>query len=352
MYRLLLSQRLIYRVFRHLILFASMVLLFSWVTMARAEPPASFMHAFWVVFVNALFFFGYAYLTVYILIPGLLVRRKIFLFFLTFIVAGICLSLVKFLVSDMVFYGAISPENNAPGNLISISGVLVNTKDMTFIVALFAIAKYARDHYLVRSNIRELEQKGLEAKIKLLDHHLDPHVIFNNFNSLYSISISRPGHLAPTVKKIKSILYYLFMESREEKIQLGREIEMIENYIGLEKLRFGERLDVQVMKTGETDRLKIAPLILYSFVENCFVHGAGQDTRRPWIRIEIQTEGSRLRFLAANSVAGYAREQRDSRKKSTSENTIRRLELQYPDSHRLTIREKRYEHSVELNMTL
>ena len=352
MYRILLSQKLIYRFFRHCILFISMVLLFSWVTMARWENTGSSMDAFRVVFINALFFFGYAYLTVYLLIPGLLVRRKIALFFLTFIIAGVCLSLLKFLVSDIVFYGAISPENTSPHNIISVSYILVNTKDMTFIVALFAIVKYARDHYLLQSNIRELERKGLEAKIKLLDHQLDPHVIFNNFNSLYAISISRPDYLSPTVKKIKTILYYLFRESREEKIMLDREIEMIENYIGLEKLRFGERLDIQVMKSGNSEGLRIAPLILYSFVENCFVHGAGQDTRRSWIRIEIHIEDSRLRFLAANSVSGFVRDQRESRKKSTSENTLRRLELQYPNNHRLTIREKRYEHSVELNMAL
>ena len=74
----------------------------------------------------------------------------------------------------------------------SFPALLVNTKDMTFIVALFAIVKYARDHYFLNQISENCNEKGLEAEIKLLEHQMDPHVIFNNFNNLYSISIERP----------------------------------------------------------------------------------------------------------------------------------------------------------------
>jgi LytS/YehU family sensor histidine kinase len=225
---------------------------------------------------------------------------------------------------------------------------------MTFIVAIFAIAKFARDHYILKTNIEELEQKGLEAEIKLLEHHMDPHVIFNNFNSLYSISLYRPEHLKATVKKLKSILQYLFTESKQKKVLLTKEVEMIENYIGLEKLRYGERLIVEFTQEGNFLGLEIAPLILYSFVENCIVHGAGEDIRDSWIRIRIAVEEGRLQFCAANSVSDHTREiiGAGNGKRRSSENSIRRLELQYPNNHRLAIREKRNEHIVELNMSL
>jgi LytS/YehU family sensor histidine kinase len=351
MYRILFSQKLIYRVFRHLILFLTMVLSFTWIIMFRSHHP-DFVKAIIMVIVNALFFFGYSYLTIYILIPSLVPKRRFILFFIFFLAAGFLFSALKFMGSDIVLYQSIAPENYSSSGIPSLRHILINTKDMTFIVALFTMTKYAKDHYLVQSNIRELEKKALEAEAKLLDHHLDPHVIFNNFNSLYSISITRPELLEPTVRKIRTILHYLFGESRENKILLGREIEMIENYIGLEQLRYGERLDVQVEKSGDSGSLRIAPLILYSFVENCFVHGACEDTRKSWIRIGIRIEDSRLQFTAANSVSERIRDQREPRTRSTSENSLRRLELQYPNSHRLTIRENRSEYHVALNMIL
>jgi len=329
-----------------------MVLLFSWVAHSQMGEEGDFFMGFIMVFVNALFFFGYAYLTVYLLIPYLLVRQKILLFLLSFLVIGIGLSLLKFIFSDFIFYEAISPEDTSSTNMIVLSDILVNTKDMTFIVALFALAKYARDHFLLESNIRELQRKGLEAELKLIQHQMDPHVIFNNFNNLYSISMYRPDYLKSTVKKLKAILHYLFTDSKSNKVLLVKEIEMIENYIGLERLRYGDRLDVSFKMEGKFNGLYIAPLILYSFVENCFVHGAGEDPRKSWITIELTMKDTRLCFRAANSVLEHNMAKRTNERTGANENSVRRLELQYPNSHRLTIREKAHEHIVELNVIL
>ena len=353
MYNLFISQSLLFRIIRHLLLFVSMVLLFGWVAASDRTDQLNYWQSLLVVFYHALFFFGYAYLTVYLLIPYLLVRKQFIAFTLLLLVSGVALSMLKFTFSDFLFYQAIAPENGAAADaVLSFSGILVNTKDMTFIVALFALVKFARDRYIVEANIRELQRKGLEAELKLLEHHMDPHVIFNNFNSLYSISINKPFILKATVKKLKSVLNYLFNESKKDKVLLSTEVEMIENYIGLEKLRFGDRLDITFTREGQLGGLKIAPLILYSFVENCFVHGAGETPYQSWIRIDLNVKDSRLFFLAANSVSERPGEERDQRKAGTSENSLRRLELQYPNSHRVTIRERSHEHQVELNVSL
>ncbi|MCK4879470.1 MAG: histidine kinase [Bacteroidales bacterium] len=348
MYNLLISQKLIIRIFRHLVLFLTMVFLFAWVAYSRTGEPGSFWRGYAMVFTNAIFFFGYAYITVYLLIPHLLLKRRIFTFFISFVLAGLGLSLLKFLFSDYIFYQAIAPENATSGSLFSLRALVVNTKDMTFIVAIFALVKFARDHYTLELNNRELQRKELEAELKLIEHQMDPHVIFNNFNNLYSISIYRPEHLKPTVKKLKAILHYLFNESKSDKVLLEKEVEMIENYIGLETLRFGDRLKVHFKSEGQMSGLKIAPLILYSFVESCFVHGAGENSRKSWIRIELKVQDSRLRFVATNSLSGS----REYGNGGSNENSIRRLELEYPNSHRLAIREKKNEHEVELHVSL
>jgi sensor histidine kinase YesM len=351
MYQLLLSQKLTIRIGRHLVLFISMVFLFAWVAYTRNGEPGRFWREYIMVLTNALFFFGYAYITVYLLIPGFLLKRKILLFVTLFIAAGLGLSLLKFLASDYIFYEAITPEGSVPGNIFSLRALLVNTKDMTFIVALFALAKYARDHYSLEIRNRELQRKELEAELRLIEHQMDPHVIFNNFNNLYSISIYRPEYLKSTVQKLKAILGYLFNESKRDKVLLEKEVEMIRNYIGLETLRFGDRLKVTFKAEGQFHGIKIAPLILYSFVESCFVQGAGENPEKSWINIEVKVQDSRLRFLASNSVSESAASIREL-KSEGNENSIRRLELAYPNSHRLAIRETKNEHQVELHLSL
>lgn len=351
MYKLILGQKLSIRILRHLVLFFTMVLLFAWVAYSRSGESGSFWKGYFMVFTNAIFFFGYAYICVYLLIPRLLLKRRVLVFLLVFVVTGLGLSLLKFFFSDYIFYQAIAPENAATGKLISFKALLVNTKDMTFIVAVFALAKFARDHYRLELNNRELQRKELEAELKLIEHQMDPHVIFNNFNNLYSISIYRPEHLKSTVKKMQTILHYLFKESKNNKVMLEKEVDMIENYIGLETLRFGDRLSVSFKSTGHMNGLKIAPMILYSFVESCFVHGAGENTMKSWIRIELTVQDSRLRFIAVNSVSGSRNDPAGSNGRK-NENSIRRLELAYPNSHRLAIRERKTEHEVELHVSL
>lgn len=352
MHKLFASQKLFHKILRHIFLFVTMVLLFAWVAYSSSDNKDNFFRELAMVFTNALFFFGYAYLTVYLLIPKFLVQRKVFLFILLFLASGLGLSLMKFVFSDYIFYQAIAPEMTSAANSISLSSILVNTKDMTFIVAIFALVRFARDHYILESNILELQKKSLEAELKLIEHQMDPHVIFNNFNNLYSISIYRPEHLKPTVKKLKALLHYLFTESKKQEVLLSKELEMIQNYMGMEKLRYGERLKSTFHLDGKVNGLAIAPLILYSFVENCFVHGAGEDPRKSWINIDVKIRDSRLCFMAANSVSDQQAGSRSNGSKKTSENSLRRLELQYPNSHRLTIREKRNEHIVELNLSL
>ncbi len=111
MIRFFADQRWVYRIFRHVLLFLSLVIIFSWVAHYRAEAEVGYLEHLVVVLINAVFFFGYAYLTVYVLIPRLLARKKIVLFVLIFLMTGMALSALKYLFSDFGFYQAISPES-------------------------------------------------------------------------------------------------------------------------------------------------------------------------------------------------------------------------------------------------
>ncbi len=352
MYRILISQKLIHRVFRHLFLFLGMIILFSWIAYSGREEGERFISKFAMVGANALFFFGYAYLTVYLLIPLLLFKGRILGFFMAFLAAGLALSACKFLFSDFIFYQAVSPENLTSLQPVSFPALLMNTKDMTFIVAIFALAKFGRDRYVLDTRIREMKRWKLEAELELIGYQMDPHMIFNNFNSLYSISIYRPELLQNTVKSLRQIMYYLFRESRHEQIPLAREIEMISNYIGLERLRYGDRLTISFHKNGETGNHVIAPMILYSFVENCFEKGIFDSASHSWIRIDLKVMESRLTFRVAHSVEQPDHPIHSQEPVSSMDTSIRRLELSYPYRHTLIVNESSNEHRMELNLSM
>jgi len=329
-----------------------MVLIFTLVSFSGTDRNVHFVGSFLMVTINALFFFTYAYLTVYVLVPYFVYRKKYVLFFLLFLFSGVAISAIKFRFSDFLFYNAISPENSGLNLKFNFGEVLTNTKDMSFIVALLAMFKFTRDYYREKQIIRELQQGSLETEIKMLQSQLDPHVLFNNLNNLYAISLSSPGKLEAQVVKLRSILYYVLEESRKSFVLLSDEILMIRNYIGLEKLRYGERLCLEFTVEGVAGEICIVPLLLYSFVENCFEHGSSAETGQSWINILLRITDNHIAFTAENSMPDMFISVSDESYNGSLKRIRRQLELLYPGRYQLSVIESREKYTVELQMEL
>jgi LytS/YehU family sensor histidine kinase len=260
-----------------------------------------FFEIFWVTLVNALFFFGYAYITIFLLIPEFLLKEKIIRFIILFILVGIALSALKLVVSDQIYYSSISPENLSEKGLFNLRFIVVNTKDMTFIVAMFCIAKYVKD-YLYTNNLRKkLEIQSKHAQSKLLQSQFDPHFLFNTINNLYALSLLDPLKTQNVIARIKTVLKYIIDETQKDFVELNEEIVFIENYIQLEKLRYGKRLKVEFLVEGQVSYMKIPPMILFVLTENCFKHGSSLDAGTPWINIKIKTEPGAIKITTKNS---------------------------------------------------
>ena len=124
--------------------------------------------------------------------------------------------------------------------------IIVNTKDMTFIVALFCIAKYVKDYYYAEQVRDMVSRETKVAQRKLLQSQIDPHFLFNTINNLYAISLLNPVKTIEVVRRIKIVLNYIIEEMQKEYVDLKGEIELVNNYVQLEKLRYGKRLKVQL----------------------------------------------------------------------------------------------------------
>ena len=349
---ILFSEKILYRLARHLFLFVGMNLLFTWVLVMRDTNGQSISGIGLNVFINSLFFFGYAYLTAYLLMPGLIMKGRYLLFFLVFLAAGIGISWLKFAFSDYLFYSAIGDEVNARIRAATLSSIMVNTKDMTFIVALFLIAKFAKDNHQVRNRLALLQDDQIRSEIRLLRNQLDPHVVFNNLNNLYCLSLNHSPAVNLNLGKLRSVLSYYFEDGKQKQVKLKRELQIIRDYLDLEKLRYGDRLTVDFRVEGDPGGKEISPLLLFPFVENSLEHGCSMESGSSWIRIYVKIEDGSITFHVANSkpemVLEAVKEEDMARRYQPEE----KLQLLYPGKYMIRIDDRKDMYGVDFKLKL
>ncbi len=351
MNRFLFDNTIKYRIGRHLLLFTSMVIFFAIIIYVQKNTE-SFSEAIWLTFLNALFFFSYAYITIFLLVPEFLIRGKIFWFIVLLFLVGTGLSAIKLVVSDQIFYSAISPENIQDSGIMNLRFIAVNTKDMTFVVAVFCIAKYIKDFLYSEQHRKVLEQQTKRAQRKLFQSQFDPHFLFNTINNMYALSLLNPAKTNEVINRIKIVLNYIIEEIQKEFVVLRHEIALIENFIQLEKLRYGKRLKVDILLEGELQDAKIPPLILFVLVENCFKHGTSLDAGTPWIKIKVKTIAGKIFLSAENSKPKSVLKEKNEQKESFQlKNLRRRLQLIYsPEGFDLRIKDNIDSFKVEIEL--
>ena len=329
MNKLFYDNRIKFRFFRHFIFFLIIVSLFTYIYFVQ-NSTGDFFNTLWITFVNSLFFFAYAYITIFLLVPEYLIKRKIVWFILLFLLVGIGLSALKLVISDHIFYSSLSPENMQRSGIMNLRFIVVNTKDMTFIVAFFCIAKYVKD-YLYADRIRKkLEIQNKEAQGKLLQSQFDPHFLFNTINNLYALSLLHPAKTKEVITRIKIVLNYIIDESQKDFVELQQEVFLVENYIQLEKLRYGKRLKVEFISNGDLRSVKVPPMILFFLVENCFKHGSSFDAGTPWIKISVTADSGKIILVTENSKPkSIFKSEREENGGHGLKNLRKRLEILY-----------------------
>jgi len=195
---------------------------------------------------------------------------------------------------------------------------------------------------------KKLAQEKLEAEMNFLRAQVHPHFLFNTLNNLYGLTLIKSDKTSDVVLRLSNLLDYMIYKSNDDFVPLSKELEILEGYIELEKMRYNERLDFKYEVVGDVDAHEIAPLILLPFIENSFKHGASNDRAKPSIHINIEIEPTYLLMNVVNSIPLETA-------KAEPEgiglvNVKRRLELIYPDQHQITIKKEDQVFLVELKI--
>ena len=219
------------------------------------------------------------------------------------------------------------------------------------ICGLFLSLKTLKSWHLEQLKTATLARENANAELQLLKAQIHPHFLFNTLNNIYSFSLKQSPEAGMLVKKLSGLLGYMVHECDQQLVPLEKEIKLIQDYIGLEKVRYGDRLNLRVEITGEYRDKMIAPLLMIPFVENCFKHGASIMRGEQWIGLSIRTKEDQLDFNLSNSKPPQVIETNNTRGIGLA-NVQKRLELLYPGKHFLTIASTSDTYNVHLQVSL
>ncbi|CAM1343109.1 sensor histidine kinase [Tenacibaculum amylolyticum] len=282
-----------------------------------------------------------AYTMLYFLIPRFLTPKKHFKFSIGLFILMTCVFIV-FVVYHQYYYipKYLEPHEKitykaAEGfwrKALSFRAFLGKSILILTPTILLVIAKF----YKEKQSYLELNEQKKSAELSVLKHQLNPHFLFNTLNNLYALTLHKSDEAPEVIAKLSEMLDYMLYGCNEQYVPLQKEIELIENYLALEKVRYDDRVTINFEKKGTTE-VRIAPLILLTFIENAFKHGVSHALQKATITIRIAVQGTHILFDISNSIARNIAEETKERIGLT--NVKKQLELLYSDSYSLTIKE-------------
>ncbi|MFC2103745.1 sensor histidine kinase [Bacteroidota bacterium] len=211
--------------------------------------------------------------------------------------------------------------------------------------------KYYRNNLKSQIKLHKIEAQKNKAELELLKSQINPHFLFNTLNNIYSLARKNSDQTsAIAIAKLSHLMRYVLYECSYDFVDLQNEIEQIESFIKLQKLRFSEEDNIKINfeYSGTTEGKLISPMLLLPFVENAFKHGISFNNKS-YIDIQIKSFEKEFKFMITNSVYNN-KNSKDGDSGIGLVNVKKRLQLIYPDKHILKINSTKDEYSVFLEL--
>ncbi len=214
--------------------------------------------------------------------------------------------------------------------------------------SLFYILKNL--NLLINNSYLKTKQALEEAELLLLRQQFNPHFLYNAFNSLYSMSIKKHPNTSDSILKLSGMMRYLTDDASVSGTLLKHEIKFIEDYLEIEKIRFGNDANISFKLNGALKGQLIEPLLMINLVENAFKHGFYTNNDSAFVNIDAQLSEDHLIFKIRNSVFKKQHFQESDRVGKGLHNLRKRLDLSYGQDASLNIEEKKNEFIATLNI--
>jgi len=285
------------------------------------------------VSVRVILLMGIAYLNLHLFLPRFLAKKRYGIYATAILVSVLAYVIIQSLY-DWYLYGYIVGPLYRSNMYESLSYNFFST---LWYLGLMLALKLSIDWYSQQLLIQRITVEKLNAEVGFLRAQVNPHFLFNILNNLYALALKKSEQAPDVVLKLSSMMEYMLYDSNDDKVLLDKELEYLQNYVELERLRFGNEAIITFSKGKIPAGLTLAPLLLLPMVENAFKHGLSRQAANSELHINIEFNNADLSvkvvntkplkpFLPFKGGIGLG-------------NLRKRLELLYPGKHDLQIKD-------------
>lgn len=324
----------IFIVFLHLLAW-SFFLLFPLFAFPRLSTLIEYEESYKIVYlVSSLTTICFYYLDYYVIIPTLLFKQK-YVLFTVLCISLIVISVVLTRAILSIDFGTSHSTNTSPPRLVG------NYLLRFFIVFMVAFG------FRFYQKMKRIEAERISSELAHLKAQINPHFLFNTLNGIYGLALTKSDKTAEYLSKLSSMMRYSLSETSAEKVPLEDEINYLQNYIALQKIRLTETTQVNFTVKGPIDSKEIPPLLFINFIENAFKFGVSNEVETE-IRIEISVE--------ENTISMYAKNDKVLQNSAASshemglKNIKRRLDLIFENKYKLEIENTEKTFAVHLTI--
>ncbi|MBK6975800.1 MAG: histidine kinase [Cytophagaceae bacterium] len=279
--------------------------------------------------ITNVFFMGIAsYLNYFLWLPRFLKHKRflqyLFEFLIPFaIIVFLHLTFKKWLYADLIQNGRNFFNSNR--------FVFQHIAAALFIVIFVGMLRFVEDWFTLEAKKKEVENEKLTSELRFLKAQINPHFLFNTLNNLYYLATINSPNTTEVIEKLSQMMRYMLYDSNHEEVPLSKELDYMQNYISLEKLRLDNQVPVDFEIMGNPESVTIVPLIFITFLENAFKHGVSNQYKDSFVNVFVKIEEKLIIYKVKNSILPNANKLEKSG--IGLQNVSRRLELSYPGKY-------------------
>ncbi|MEH6407544.1 MAG: histidine kinase [Leeuwenhoekiella sp.] len=282
------------------------------------------------------------YFNIYYLMPKFIFKQKYVAYTISILLSLFVMLLVKFNLTYYLVSTSVWPEGPEEIHSLTIDYAVEMMLGEFYVISFVTAIKITTDWLNEHNKLHDSEKRQLATELKFLRSQVSPHFFFNTLNNIYSLALEKSDKTPEIVLKLSEMMRYSLYATKKNRQQLTREIDCIQNYIELERIRFDDSLHLEFNISGDLDNHTIAPMLLIPLVENCFKHGASKSINEICIKIDVNVSNEFLTFKISNTIPNYINNTNDEEHGGIGlSNVQKRLELGYKkEDYNLSIFEK------------
>ena len=294
------------------------------------------------------------YLNIYVLMPRFIFKKKYSLFILFLLSSIFMMVVVKFNLTYYLLNSNVWPEGPEIVNTLTANYVMDMMIGELYVITFVTAIKITSDWIKENKRSSDLEKAQLETQLLFLRSQVSHHFFFNTLNNIYSLSLEGSKRTPKVILKLSELMRYLIYDTKNKRQDLKNEIICIQNYLELEKIRYSDNLEINMNIIGQIEGKVIAPILLLSFVENAYKHGANKSIDKIKIDIDFNVKGDFLNFKIVNQIPVRPKNKQKFKRNQGGiglSNVKKRLKLGYKkDDYKMSINSSNNLFTVKLKI--